>query len=361
MAERSAIRMAESKGGWRPLLAALVVLLLLIGATGPIVLGFFGHLHPAIDAFSHLRAHLAAGLIGLSLVLLAFTPFRREALVALAFGVGALATTAGSMVLPHIVPAAERDGTAPEDAAVYRLLHLNLRFDNPEPEKALSLIGRKAPDVITLTEVSDEWKPRIALLAQSYPHQRVCEVERHIGGVAILSRRPFAAGGEPRCIFDGELARATVLFGGRPVEIGAMHLGWPWPMGHHWQIGQLADDFAGFGEAAILAGDFNAVGWSDAVRRVGALSGLTLVPRVGPTWLHRDLPDILRRYVGLPIDHVMTGERIVLRSAGTIEDAGSDHLPVLIEFSLPPPVLPETVLQAAAPAYRPAPPALPRH
>jgi len=314
----------------KELLKAAIVFCLLTGLSFPIVLGFLGLYHQALDAFSHLRFHLSVAMAVVALAIIAFTRYRREALLGLIFALAALATTAQPMLAPLIAPAS----AAPdENAATYRLMHLNLRFDNPDPGKALSLIGRLKPDVITLAEVSDAWKPRLDLLKASYPYSKVCQVERHIGGVAILSRRPFAAEGEPRCLLDGIMASATVLFGDRPVDVAALHLGWPWPMGHHWHIGQLRSRFEALGPDALLGGDFNAVDWSEAVRRVAAYSGMKPL-RVGPTWLHRDLPRSWRRWIGLPLDHAMVKGDIRIISAATGDDAGSDHLPLVVDFSL---------------------------
>ncbi|TIP34579.1 MAG: AP endonuclease, partial [Mesorhizobium sp.] len=65
-------------------------------------------------------------------------------------------------------------------------------------------------------------------------------------------------------------------------------------------------------------------------------SGMTLMPSAGPTWIHRTLPDVLRRYAGLPIDQVFSKGEVAILSSARLEDTGSDHLPVLVEFTLPP-------------------------
>jgi len=43
---------------------------------------------------------------------------------------------------------------------------------------------------------------------------------------------------------------------------------------------------------------------------------------------------MLRPYVGLPIDQVFSKGEVAILSAKTLESVGSDHLPVLVEFSL---------------------------
>ena len=70
------------------------------------------------------------------------------------------------------------------------------------------------------------------------------------------------------------------------------------------------------------------------MRRIEADAGLVHVAGIGPSWLYRRLPDALRPYAGLPIDQVFAKGGIVILSARTLEAVGSDHLPVLVEFSL---------------------------
>jgi endonuclease/exonuclease/phosphatase (EEP) superfamily protein YafD len=150
-----------------------------------------------------------------------------------------------------------------------------------------------------------------------------------------VSRRPFAAGTEPRCFGRGALAIASVDFGGIAIDVAAIHLGWPWPFEQSRQIGELSESLAALGETSLLAGDCNAVPWSAAVRRVVDVGNLRLMPSVGPTWLYRKLPDFLR-FAGLPIDQVFSKGAVLIHSASRLEDTGSDHLPVMVEFSLRP-------------------------
>lgn len=313
----------------------LLILLALLAVSGALVLGFFGDYHPALDSFSHFRAHLAVVLALLALILMVFSPFRAEAAVALVFALGAFSTTSTTLSLPWLSPVQAGFESKPDDQAAYRLLQMNLRYDNATPEKALSLIGRTQPDVITLDEVSDMWAGKLELLASAYPHRIVCPFPNTIFGVAILSRRPFAEGTEPRCYSRGALAIATVDFGGTPVDVAAIHLGWPWPFEQKWQVGEMSTHLEQLGETALMAGDCNAVPWSATVRKIAGAGGLTLMPSVGPTWQLLGLPDFLR-FAGLPIDQVFSKGAVLIHSAARLEDTGSDHLPVMVDFSLRP-------------------------
>ena len=311
--------------------AAALVFAATVLVSIPLVLGFFADRHPALDSFAHFRAHLAVLLAIGGLALLA-SRFWKQGLLAVALGAAALWTTLSAFPLfGPTEAAAEADKSG---RAVYRLLHLNLRFNNRTPERVLSLIGRTKPDVITLNEVSDAWKPRLEQVAAMYPYAIVCDRPGAVGGVAILSRRQFAGQDAAVCLDEGKMAIARVDFGGTPIEIAALHLHWPWPFGQAGQIESLEPVFAGFGETVLLAGDLNAATWSATLRRIEAAGGLAHVVGIGPTWLTRWLPDLFRPYVGLPIDQIFEKGGIAILSARTLEAVGSDHLPVLVEFSL---------------------------
>lgn len=299
-------------------------------AASGIIFGFLGRLHPAFDAFSHFRPHLGVVLIALALICLGARQGLYGAL-ALMLGAGALFTTlpAGSVFGLGSVQAA---GPSEPARPTYRLLQLNLFHSNETPEQVLSLIGRVRPDVVTLNEVSRMWEPKLDLLKAAYPFRVDCR-ERQMG-VSILSRRPFAVGTEPRCYDRGSMALARVDFGGSSVDIAALHLGWPWPYDQAAQLDQLGDELGQIKAPAILAGDFNAAGWSFTARRVAAMSGMTPVSGIGPTWLTFKLPRQLR-FAGLNIDHVLTKGDIRTEAATLLEPSGSDHWPVLFEFSLP--------------------------
>lgn len=318
----TAIRMVGPLAFWATVLLSL-----------PLVGGFFGRLHPAFDSMAHFRVHLAVLLVLAALPLLLARSFRWHGLLAAALGAAAILTVTGTSSLPGLGPVQAsylpRDSFSP----VYRLLHLNLRYDNPEPGKVLSLIGRVRPDVVTLNEVSPMWADKLALLSSSYPYRTVCRIDNHAGGVAILSLRPFAEGTESRCLDGGTFATATVDLGGRPVEVGAVHLHWPWPFGQSRQIDDMAPLLAETAETSILAGDLNAAPWSAASARIADASGMTPVGPPGPTWLYQALPEFLR-FAGLPIDRIFAKGDVIVHAADTLESVGSDHLPVLVEFSL---------------------------
>lgn len=320
------------------LAAALVVSI-------PLVLGFFGHLHPAMDAMTHLRAHLAVLLAMVALVLLRTGP-RLHGGMALLLGAGAFATTLPATTFHDAAIA--RPAPVVENRALYRLLHLNLRFDHAEPGRVLSLIARERPDVLTLNEVSAPWRDKLDLIAAAYPYRLICRRDEIAGGVAILSRRPLIDEATGGCDADGRYAAVTVDFGGQPAQVVALHLERPWPWGQAARIEQLTPLLAALGEASIVGADLNATPWSTAFSNVVAGAGFAEPLRAGPTWLSYRLPPALRPLIGVPIDHVLTKRDVTLHAVRVLDDAGSDHLPVLAEFTVRPVRLDAPVAVAGA-------------
>jgi endonuclease/exonuclease/phosphatase (EEP) superfamily protein YafD len=311
-------------------LSALLATVLLSLA---LIAGFFGEVHPAFDSLAHFRVHFAVLLVLAALPLLFVRRFIWNGLLAAVFGCAAILTVTGTSFLPGLGQVQAAFQPKDEISPVYRLMQLNLRFDNPEPEKVLSLIGRVRPDVITLNEVSAMWAEKLALLASVYPHRVVCTIDNRSGGAAILSLRPFAQGTEGQCLDGGTFATATIDLGGRFVDVGALHLHWPWPFDQAEQIDDLTPLLARMAETAILAGDLNATPWSAASERIADAAAMTPAGPAGPTWLYRTLPEMLR-FAGLPIDRIFAKGDVVVHSVNTLEAVGSDHLPVLVELSL---------------------------
>lgn len=313
----------------------LAALALPVAVSLPLVAGFFGAWHPAFDSFAHFRAHLALATVLAAMPAL-FIGYWKEAGLSIALGIAAFATTTNvtaTAMLGQVNAAAQ---TEPAKQATYRLLHLNARFDNKRPEMLLSLIGRVRPDIVALNEVSAPWVEQLKRISAAYPYQIFCEPSSRVGPAAIVSRRPFAEGTAGRCHDTGAMATAEIDLGGRTIGIAAIHLKWPWPFSQSQQIDRLAGPLSELGDSALAAGDLNATPWSHAVARIAEAGGLSRVSGSTPTWLTRRLPVSLRQWIGLPIDHIFSKGAITIQSVRIAEDVGSDHAPLLVEFSLAP-------------------------
>ncbi|WP_062016436.1 endonuclease/exonuclease/phosphatase family protein [Aureimonas sp. AU4] len=305
------------------LLGGLITLGSVLGAGAVLVSFAGGELHP-FDSVGHFRLHIAVALVLIGLGALFFRRWIGAGVATVGAVVG-LATTL-PFVLPQ--PSAEAAG------ASYTLLQMNLRYDAPEQDPAVQLVAELRPDVVTLDEVTESWRARFEALESAYPYQHYCGTYGK-GGTAVLSRRPFATDPETSvCRIEDGFAARGVDFNGRVVTIAALHLDWPWPR-HHWgQVRRLEPILPKLPKPAILAGDFNAAPWSAAVGTVAADGGWRVVKGIGPSFMLADLRRIPAHVFGLPIDNVLASADVRVLEAETLAPTGSDHLPVLVRFSV---------------------------
>lgn len=310
------------------------LLIVLVALSVPLVLGFFGRVHPALDSFAHFRAHIAA-VMAIGGIILLFTSLRREAAMVTLLGLSAFSTTVNWADFSQL----KQSEFAP---VTYKLMQINLQQDNPDPKGVLQAIARNQPDIITYQEGSELWQPWLKVLEGNYPYHHQCSDLPQKWGVGILSRRPFAEFGAPVCTGTGVLATALVNFGGTHVLVSSLHQSWPWPYKQAQQFDMMVPALEpmrnAHGIPVIIAGDFNATPWSYGVRKVEIATDTKHLAGIGPTWLTPILPDTLKKWIGMPLDQVLINETVTARSIKADTPAGSDHLPVLLEFSVPAPV-----------------------
>lgn len=314
--------------------------LLLFSGTLVLMLVIAGHLntlHPAFDSIGHFRLHIAVIGITLGLLLLVSKSLLGGSAL-LIVSVLSLFTT----VWPTL--GATKAQASVDATATYRLLQANLRFDNQTPEEFIRMLGETKPDIATIEEIPDMWAQRLKTVSAMYPHQLICPGRDRIGGVAIISRRPFTPGGLSYCDGDGAAAVQSVDINGQTVTVAAMHLEWPWPKMQPQQLVWLEPVFQGIkdaGKPILIGGDMNATPWSAAVANIADKTNTRVLPQVWGTWMLQGYPKALAPWLGLPIDNILFSDGITLQSATTQRAIGSDHRPILVEFTLEPSDAPE--------------------
>jgi endonuclease/exonuclease/phosphatase (EEP) superfamily protein YafD len=301
-----------------------LLLLAMLATTAGIATGFLGFVHPAFDTLANFRMHLGVGLL-LMAVLWTFRCSRVPAIVFALVGFAALFASAPGLRF------SDNAGQPLTGERVYRLLAFNLRFDNTDPDAAMAMIRNSGADILALSEISTMWQARIAELAAEYPHRDHCPEWSLIGGVMILSKFPFTTR-DPYCHDYAALSLREVEIEGHKVEIGSAHLRWPWPASGPRQVDALKPRLGEIGENALVAGDFNAATWTALISKFAGYGGLEVVRGIGPTWMYKRLPVSLAWYFGLPMDNAMAKGRVKVLSARALPPAGSDHLPVLVDF-----------------------------
>lgn len=303
-----------------------VVNFLLVCAVLVLALGFLGRWAQPFDTLSHFRAHLAFGVLLLSALALFLGHWASGAMGLIAAGL-ALYTVA-----PFVLPmrAAPADG-----GPTYTLLQMNLLWNAGDHAKAIRRIADAQPDIVTLQELTAEWREALRPLEAAYPYQAIClEADGFHGDSAILSRRPFVEGAEPVCDVGDSLAAARIDFDGVAVTIASHHQLWPWPRSQWRRLASVHDKLAALPAPLLLAGDFNAVGWSAFLQAYAETTGTRVVRGVGPTWMLEGLPTEAARIVGLGIDNLLASPTITIRSVERPAATDSDHLPVLVRFSV---------------------------
>ena len=319
---------------------AFIWLIFVVLSTLPLFASLFSPFHPLFDSLADIRIPLAFLTI-ISALPLFLTKYWRKALFPIAFvGVvislslndGGISPTAGML-----------------ESSTFKLLQANLRFDNQTPEKFLALIEKEKPDIITVQEASAKWRN---FFRNNNLRIIGCVADNDRAGAtgvilsdSFLSRYGFSGSPIVTC-YDATTTRGYVakikLRGDNPnhlqLDIISVHLAWPWPFGQNLQLDELENgafrnDLETNISGRIVAGDFNSVSWSNTVSRIEKLTGTRHVSGIGSTWLSYSFPAPLRPYFGLPLDQILLSENIKPISVKRLAFFGSDHLPVLAEFS----------------------------
>lgn len=288
--------------------------------------GFLGSLHPAFDTFAHFRWHFGLLLAGLAVIFLVRSR-RTVGLASLAIAAGALWSCLDAMPPRNDLLAANAGTKA------YSLIHYNLKYDNPLKTDVVRLLETQDADLLSLSETTSDWRVALSAMNDRYPHRFHCPEWFIYGGVMVLSKFPLQTD-ETYCHDYAALGLVDTVIDGRKITVGSAHLRWPWPASGPSQVIALEPRLKGLAEDALIAGDFNAVPWSWAVRKFEADGGLRTVPGIGGTWIYKWIPGWFTPWLGLPIDTAMAKGSVRVTSVRTLPATGSDHLPILLKFEL---------------------------
>jgi len=275
--------------------------------------GFMGVLHPLGDSLAVFRVPCA----GLAMIC-AFI-LRHDARAAM---LGAVAS--GVMLVSWL-------GHSPTDTEVrtpqITLYQKNMLWRNDGNESLMEAIRISGADIVTLEEISRENMPILDDLRADYPVQQFCPFRR-VGGVAVMARGVTATN-RLACAEDLGLAAVEVEGPTGRFWVAALHLPWPWPHEQAEHVDRVVQRLETLDGPVILAGDFNAVGWSHAVAQIAAAGGMA---RVGPYAATFDLPPL---DYPIGIDHVLAPG-----GKGEIEiqpKLASDHHGILAHLPWPNP------------------------
>ena len=325
------------------LVVAFIRVALTLGAlamAAAAIAGLFGSMVPELDLINHFQILLLPATI-LGLVVLAVVLRGSVRGAALVFGIAGLAASA-SIVVPEALAARRNLRPAPDEGTV-RLMTHNLFGMNYEMERVVAAIMAEDPDIIVLQEYFGEQATDLhPLLLAKYPFFVRCRGGKR-ANLGLYSRLPFSQLDEDACPNDAYGAERTAhilaeftLEGDKSFSVLTSHMDWPYPVARQQgELAQLAEVVGRIQGPVILAGDFNSTPWSYTLRQF-----------VAETGLHRQTLSLFTfpmrfYYFGawrdtlpfLPLDHVLT-RGLNVHSVDTGGRTASDHLPVVVEFSV---------------------------
>lgn len=267
-----------------------------------------------------------------SFMLLAFAIVRRRARTACAH---ALIASAWIYLFGHgLLPA-----QVPSGAASLRILSFNLGADLAAPERVIELLREVPVDLVLLQELGPRQGAAIDReLAALYPYRDLHPLG--IPGMGLLSRHAILEAGWVPAQPLRPVQRAILEINGERVTVMNVHADlihtWLWPFSGGIDQMESIALAAARASPAIVGGDFNATenmdlylrmqrsGLSDAFHCAGKDPGFTF--------------PVFGRYRGLPlpplarIDAVWYCDGYNWGAANVLRDAGSDHLPILVEL-----------------------------
>lgn len=225
------------------------------------------------------------------------------------------------------------------DGKHLHILEMNVEYTNNDYEKAITLIKNEKPDLVVIEELTNIWLAHLQTALKAYPY-RVIATEDTPYGNGIFSKVPFQ---KTNCFKLGPrhhpTLKADFVLNDTPMSIIHTHLPGPvsprsFPM-HKMEANEVENIIATCRNNAILCGDMNSSSWCYPLRGIaekGSLKDTRSGRGLQPSWPSK------KRFPHFPIlaiDHCFVRGNIKTIDRRTGPFIGSDHLPVIIDLSIP--------------------------
>ncbi len=224
--------------------------------------------------------------------------------------------------------------TIKKEQSDLKIFHANVLTSNRNKSKIFEIIKKENPDIIGLQEVDSRWKNAIEKkLSSIYKYQLIIPRSDNFG-IALLSKIPFQQIKE----YHFENKKLPAIIADIQVENKIIHLVYTHTLPpvsssffenrnqHIERIGEYVNSK----NNCILFGDFNVTPWSTFFKKMEKESQLIhSTNRVFKTW-----PSTMA-FIGIPIDHFLHSKELELNQVKVLKKFGSDHYPVIVEYSLP--------------------------
>ncbi|MBF0433599.1 MAG: endonuclease/exonuclease/phosphatase family protein [Fibrobacteria bacterium] len=224
-----------------------------------------------------------------------------------------------------------------DTSSSYRMYFLNVHLTQTDYAALNSSIRKYNPDLFFLVESDDRLIKNLGSLEVDYPYQKKTLTEGHFG-ISLFSKMPFSSA-EVKCfgIAINPSISVRYLLQGKPVQLVALHL---MPPGEHicgaWRESQfrsLGKWLQSVEEPVMVAGDFNVTPWSYLYKQL--IKETSLINSSRSEGMYTTWPGYLKfSALQIPIDHCLHSMSVTVIRSFKGENAGSDHYPVIVDFTL---------------------------
>ncbi|NET32105.1 MAG: endonuclease/exonuclease/phosphatase family protein [Cyanothece sp. SIO1E1] len=288
------------------------------------VLGYFGHNHWVLDAFSHFKWQY---LVFLSIGTLILFPInKRVAFMILPFIL---------LLIAEVAPIYVGGNKNPELTDTVKIAGINLLTSNNQFEDVETYIQENSPDIIVLQELNDLWELMLEPVLSDYEYRLSIPREDNFG-IAVFSKTEFS---DLRELTIGEAGVPSIsgdfLIGDSTITLIATHplppVGSSYFNHRNLQLSELGRMVSEINNEVVVVGDLNTSSFSTHYKKLIKESGL-IDSRKGfgllttwPTWFS------LAR---ITLDHCLVSEGILVKSREVGGHIGSDHLPIVIKIGM---------------------------
>ena len=232
-----------------------------------------------------------------------------------------------------------------------RILSMNLSHTNSSYKKAILLIRKTQPSVLVLQELSNSWENGLGEALVQFPYS-VKIPENTMDGVDsilpnfLIPKEKLFIGLYSHLSFERIMIdrpddfpvsyiRGSFKFKENFFTLFGVHL--TSPVGKYRtdlrnkQLASLSEEIQKNKQPTVVVGDFNITPWSSYFEKFIQKTRLRDTRKgigVYPTWLAQFLP------LAIPIDHGLTSNGIKFGSFSLGSSFGSDHLPIILDFSI---------------------------
>ena len=238
--------------------------------------------------------------------------------------------------LAHSACAIQTRGQQPDEGRSvsrpsFRFMSFNLLGDNARGQDIADMIRQTRPDIIFTLESKPIYK-QLEQLGQIYPYRVGCGEQTRTCDLMIQSRWPLK-NIEVHTLSSyrrDRLITAEVELSGRWIQLVAIHLPKPYfgPI-YGRALTNALEQLRDKDKPMLLAGDFNSSILGRYVQDFMDALQLKTIPFEPPTW------PVFGTTFGLPIDHIMTRQPLVIDHLERLPDnLGSNHYGLMADIVL---------------------------